>query len=158
MRRWLGALSALLMLAAPAASAQEAARQVQAYLEGGMAAHTALGYAFDPTEPDLTTPLEIGGAYLWSVYLREGVNYRVYGACDNACSDMDMEIYANDGRLADRDIATDDTPFVQITPTRSGRAYVRLWVYACSTEPCYVAARLLSGGAPAPRQTEDRTP
>lgn len=157
MRGWTGALSAVLMWAAPAgASAQEAARQARGYLEAGIAAHAEHGYAVERTVPELVVPLELDSAYVWSVYLREGMNYRVYGACDNYCSDLDMEIYAADGLLADRDIATDDTPFVQITPTQTGRAYVRLWLYACSTEPCTIAARVVSGGMPAPRQTPPR--
>lgn len=157
MRGWAWALSALLVLAAPAnASAQEAVRQARGYLEGGMAVHAEHGYVVERTVPELVTPLDLDSAYLWSVYLREGVNYRIYGACDNDCSDLDMEIYAADGVLADRDIATDDTPFVQITPTQTGRAYVRLWVYACAAEPCFVAARVVSGGTPAPRVTTPR--
>jgi hypothetical protein len=94
---------------------------------------------------------------LWSVYLREGLNYRVYGACDDDCSDLDMEIYGADGHLADRDVATNDTPYVQITASQSGRHYVRIWLYQCSNQPCFIAARVVEGGAPAPRaQTETR--
>jgi hypothetical protein len=96
-------------------------------------------------------PLHLDRPYLWSVYLREGVNYRVYGACDDDCSDLDMELYGADGNLVDRDVAVDDVPYVQITPTQSGRHYVRIWVYACAAEPCFTAARVVSGGAPAPR-------
>jgi hypothetical protein len=70
-----------------------------------------------------------------------------------------MEIYGADGNLIDRDQAADDTPYVQITPAQSGRAYVRVWVYACSAEPCYAAMRVVSGGTPTARaQTAEATP
>jgi|CXWL01.1.fsa_nt_gi hypothetical protein len=157
MRGWAQILAALALWAAPvSALAQEGAGQARAYLENGMSAHASFGYGVEPTVPDLVVPLQLGGAYVWSVYLREGVNYRVYGGCDNACSDFDMEIYGADGLLADRDIATDDTPFVQITPAQTGRAYVRIWVYACAAEACTIAARVVSGGTPTARITAPR--
>jgi hypothetical protein len=143
-------LAAGLLFATPAA-AQNFERQVSAYLENGMSVHAALGYQRDQSNPDIVVPLQLERPYLWSVYLREGVNYRVYGACDNDCSDLDMEIYGADGHLADRDVSTDDVPYVQVTPARSGRHYVRIWLYACSTEPCYIGARVVEGGTPAER-------
>ena len=56
-----------------------------------------------------------------------------------------------DGALVERDNAGDDTPFVQITPTQSGRHFVRLWLYACAAETCAIAARVTTGGNPTPR-------
>lgn len=159
MRAWTLMLAAAVFaaFAGPAAAQAEYERQVRAYLENGMGVHAALGYRRDQSNTDIVVPLQLEGPYLWSVYLREGVNYRVYAACDNDCSDLDMEIYGANGRLADRDVATNDTPYVQITPAQSGRAYVRIWLYQCSNEPCFAAARVVEGGAPAPRaQTEQR--
>ncbi|MES1156583.1 MAG: hypothetical protein ABUL73_02280 [Alphaproteobacteria bacterium] len=134
---------------------QTAAAQAQTYLQTGMAAHTAKGYARDATIPDLLQPLRLDHPFLWPIRLKAGVNYRVYGACDNDCQDMDMEIYGADGVLVDRDLNTDDTPFVQITPPTDGRYYVRLWVYQCNSEPCFVAARVMSGGHPTDRPSSD---
>jgi hypothetical protein len=152
------AMAAGLAFAAPVWAQTDYERQVRGYLEHGMAPHAALGYASDPSNADIVEPLELDGPYLWSVYLRAGDNYRIYGACDIDCRDLDMEIYGADGRLADRDIATDDVPYVQITPTESGRHYVRLWLYDCSDEPCFVAARVVTGGTPAPRAGDDIPP
>lgn len=149
--RIIGVAALAVAFSAGAAWAQSAERQVRAYLEHGMEQHAALGYARERTIPDVVTPLRLDHPFLWSIYLREGVSYRIYGACDNDCSDLDMEIYGADGNLADRDIATDDTPYVQITPAETGRHYVRTWLYACTAEPCYVAMRAMSGGAPAER-------
>ncbi len=152
-----GGLLVAASFAKPAAAQNDHERQVRGYLESGMGVHASLGYRRDQSNADILVPLELDGPYLWSVYLREGVNYRVYAACDNDCSDLDMEIYGADGRLVDRDVATDDVPYVQITPTQSGRAYVRIWLYQCAAEPCYIAARVVEGGAPAARpQAEGR--
>lgn len=149
--RALGAGLALLAMPVGAAAKEDYSRQVLSYLEHGLQRHAAAGYAPELTIPDMVEPLRLDHPYLWSVYLRAGVNYRVYGACDIDCSDLDMEIYGADGHFVERDAARDDTPYVQITPARTGRHYVRLWLYACTAEPCHVAARVVSGGAPAPR-------
>jgi len=151
MRAWDWIVALGFLTATPAAAQSEYEQQVAAYLENGMGVHAALGYRRDQSNFDVVVPLQLERPYLWSVYLREGLNYRVYGACDNDCSDLDMEIYGADGHLADRDVATDDTPYVQITPRQSGRHYVRIWLYQCTTEPCYMAARVVQGGTPAER-------
>ena len=156
MRVLLGALGAMLLLSAAGASAQQQSydAQVRAYLENGMAPHRGIGYSRDAGTPDVVVPLRLDHPFIWPVYLTRGMTYRAYGACDNDCSDLDMEIYDAAGNLADRDTATNDTPYVQITPTQTGRAYVRVWLYACSNEPCYAGMRLVSGGAAVPRAGE----
>jgi hypothetical protein len=148
-----GAMCALLLAGAPEASAQnDYETQTRSYLEAGLAPHAALGYRRDNAVTDLVAPLRLERPKIWAVRLRQGVNYRVYGACDNDCSDLDMEIYDSEGELADRDVATNDTPYVQITPTQTGLHFVRLWVFTCENEPCYAAARVVSGGTPAERE------
>lgn len=161
MGKWLGALGVALAFAATSASAQPThaaapthAAEVRAYLEHGMASHRAVGYTRDIGNPDVVVALRLDHPFIWPVYLTRGVTYRAYGACDDACSDLDMEIYDAAGNLADRDTAANDTPYVQITPQQTGRAYVRAWLYACSHEPCTVGLRLLSGGAAVPRAGE----
>lgn len=152
---WVKVLGAAVLLALSAASASaqdDFEGQARSYLEAGMERHAALGYQRERGIADLAAPLRLNSPRLWEINLRAGINYRVYGACDNDCTDLDMEIYGNDGELADRDAASDDTPYVQITPARSGRHYVRLWVYSCQNEPCYAAARVVSGGNPAERE------
>ncbi len=152
MRGLLAALGVGLLFAASAAGqSQNGSVQVRAYLENGMAAHRGLGYSRDVGNPDVVVALRLDHPFIWPVYLTRGVTYRAYGACDDNCSDLDMEIYNAAGDLADRDAAANDTPYVQITPTQTGRAYVRAWLYACRNQPCYVGLRLVSGGAAVPR-------
>lgn len=154
MRGWDRALVsaglAMTVLSAQAAAAQDERGQVRAYLEHGMSVHQAAGYARERVIPDLETPLWLNQPHLWPVFLRAGVAYRIYGACSDACGDLDMEIYAANGDFVRRDAARDDTPFVEITPTQTGEHYVRVWLYACDAEPCHVAARVMSGGPPSP--------
>jgi hypothetical protein len=156
MRGLIGAIAATLLFGAAGASAQQQnhGAQVRAYLENGMAPHRGIGFVRDPGNPDLIVPLRLDHPFVWPVYLTRGVTYRAYGACDDECSDLDMEIYDAAGNLADRDIAANDTPYVQITPTQTGRAYVRVWLYACRNEPCYAGMRVVSGGAAVPRTGE----
>ncbi|HWA01430.1 MAG TPA: hypothetical protein VG841_14055 [Caulobacterales bacterium] len=161
MRVWWKALGAGLILVGLGGAtvsaqprAQDSATQARTYLETGMARHAQRGYARDPATPDLVQPLRLDHPFLWPVFMHAGVNYRVFAACDNDCQDLDMEIYGADGMLVDRDINTDDTPYVQVTPTVDGRYYVRLWVYQCTSEPCTVAARVVRGGRPEQRPDE----
>lgn len=148
------ALAAGAMFAGAASAQEDYRRQVLGYLEHGLTRHAQLGYSIERTVPELVTPLELDRPYLWSIYLLEGRTYRVYAACDIDCSDLDMEIYGADGNFIERDAARDDTPYVQVTPTQTGRHYVRLWLYECGAEPCYVAARVVSGGRATPREEQ----
>ena len=141
----LGAGLAFWALAA-AAAAQDYDRQVRAYLEHGLQRHAPLGFAADTGTADLVIPLRLDHPHLWTVSLRAGVTYRIYGACDDNCADLDMELYGLDGQLADRDVRRDDTPYVQVTPARSGRHNVRIWLYSCRAAACYAAVRVVSGG------------
>jgi hypothetical protein len=150
--KFLGAGAMAAALSMVSASAQDFESQVRTYLDASAPTHASRGYSRVSGINDVVVPLTIEGAYLFPVNLRAGVNYRAFGVCDDDCTDVDMEVYGADGQLVDRDIALDDTPFVQITPTQTGRAYVRIWLANCTTEPCYVAARVVGGGNPEERQ------
>ncbi len=154
MRILIAVLAACIAAVAEPALAKDARAQASGKLDGAMAVHRARGYRAEPRGPDLDVSLRVGDAFLWRLDLRAGVNYRIFGACDDDCSDMDMEVYGADGMLAERDDNRDAAPFVQITPALAGPAYVRLWVYECAAEPCAVAARVVSGGRPEVRPEE----
>lgn len=161
---WFGALGAGLALALLAATnalahdegAPAAARvaQAQAALEAGMTPHASHGFHRERATADKIQVLETNSGFIWPVMLRAGVSYRIYGACDSKCSDLDMEIYGADGKLVDSDTGSDATPYVQITPTQTGTHYMRFWIFACEEEPCIAAVRVVSGGEAAPRAAE----
>lgn len=159
MRTWFaaGLVAGAMMLAGAPAVAQDGDfdAQVRSYLDAGMAPHASRGYRRDNTNQDVIAPLTLNsGGQVAILNLRRGQNYRVYGACDNDCSDLDLEIYDSEGAFVERDVALDDVPFVQIAPTESGRYVARFWVAACAAEPCYSGIRVVVGGTPEQRAAE----
>jgi hypothetical protein len=144
--------SAALALFAGGAQAQDASRpaaadtdyrgQVSRYLQEQATKHVSDGFRRETAIPDLIAPLRLEGGVLWRINLRRGVAYRVFAVCDNDCSDVDLEVYDDRGAFVGRDIATNDRPFVEITPERDGAHYARIWLAACESEPCYVGARV----------------
>lgn len=147
MRLAFGALAALLVLAAPAAAqtranAADYQGQVRTYLTDQARKHTAEGFRHDTSVPDFIRPLRLDGGVIWPVALRRGATYRVFAVCDNDCSDVDMELYDAAGGYVGRDVAVNDTPYVEITPAADGVVYARIWLAACEAEPCYIGARV----------------
>lgn len=151
MRILFTALAALTLAATPAAGQQRSGNtdyqgQVRNYLSQQSGKHTSEGFRPDTTVPDMIRPLRMEGGVIWPVQLRRGVTYRVFAVCDNDCSDVDLEVYDAAGAFVGRDVAVNDTPYVEITPAADGVAYARVWLAACESEPCYVGARLYRRG------------
>lgn len=151
MKRLIAAAAAFAMLAAGAAQAQPAAParadndyrgQVRGYLDSQASKHTAEGYRREAAIQDLIAPLRLDGGMIWTVPLQRGATYRIFAVCDNDCSDVDLEVFDARGGFVGRDVQTNDTPYVEITPTQDGVAYARIWLAACESEPCYVGARV----------------
>ncbi|MBI1188181.1 MAG: hypothetical protein GC206_12780 [Alphaproteobacteria bacterium] len=138
---------ALAALAGPAWSQpqdDDAIATVRSYLDDGAATHTDQGHR--ALNREMIRTIDADGSMLWPVQVRSGRTYVFYAACDNFCSDVDMEVYDVDGRRAEVDILPDDTPFVQLSPAQSGRAYVRVWLASCDVAQCTVGARGMYGG------------
>lgn len=160
--KWIWALGAGLALVfatnafAHDEGAPSAARmaQARAALETGMTRHAAHGFHRERAMADNIQALATNSGFIWPVTLRAGVSYRIYGACDSKCSDLDLEIYGADGKLADSDTGGDTTPYVQVTPTQTGTHYVRFWIFSCDEDPCVAAVRIVSGGQATPRSAQ----
>jgi hypothetical protein len=88
----------------------------------------------------------------WVVDLVAGTPYRIIGACDNECSNMDIELIdMNTGGVVASDVLPDDFPVVDFSPTANGRYMVRSIMQTCTVAPCYAGARILArsaGGIP----------
>jgi hypothetical protein len=88
------------------------------------------------------TPLELSGMLnhgyyrVHNVTLHEGVEYTFVGACDRDCSDLDLQLYDENGNLIDEDLLRDDVPIVSVTPEWTGRFYVKVIMAECSVNPC----------------------
>lgn len=91
-----------------------------------------------------------GDAHVFERYLTGGVEYRFIGACDNECEDVDIALLDSTGAPvlgADgepvQDVLADNYPVALYMPPADGMYLVRLYMYQCSTEPCYAGVRIL---------------
>lgn len=71
-----------------------------------------------------------------------GVEYVLFGACDNDCTDVDLIVYDQNGRMVKRDILADDKPVVMFSATRSAKYRIEVVMAVCSTEPCRYGLQL----------------
>jgi hypothetical protein len=81
------------------------------------------------------------------VSLTAGTHYVIVGACDNDCTDVDLQVFSSDGTKLGEDMETDDKPVVEITPSATGQYRVKVLMAACTTNPCYYGVQLFSGAA-----------
>jgi len=92
---------------------------------------------------DGVVALREGGAYLFRRPLRQGVSYRLIGACDNECNDLDLIVTDASGAMIGNDVGVDNFPVVEITPDADADYFVILYLHTCTIEPCYAGMRLL---------------
>jgi hypothetical protein len=71
-----------------------------------------------------------------------GVDYVLFGACDNDCTDVDLIVYDQNNRMVKRDILADDKPVVMFTAERSAKYRIEVVMAVCSTEPCRYGLQL----------------
>lgn len=80
--------------------------------------------------------LDARGTATFSVWLTAGSRNVLAGACDEDCSDLDLQLFAPNGTRVDADLLEDDEPMVSVVPLRSGEYRVRVTMPRCSSEPC----------------------
>ncbi|MDK4683842.1 hypothetical protein [Kingella negevensis] len=68
-----------------------------------------------------------------TVRLTKGANYRIYGDCDDNCSDLNLGLFAN-GEVIDKDYGDDDIPMLNITPSKTQTYAVHATMAACTTK------------------------
>lgn len=71
---------------------------------------------------------------LW-VGLREGVAYALVGACDSACSNLDLRLFDD----ASHEVAVSldaGPPVLRITPDRNHKYRLRVIMASCGHSPC----------------------
>ncbi len=122
---------------------------VASYLNDVQAQH-AQGLSPAPGFVDEVTGLQPGTDHRWQVSLVGGTAYRIIGACDNECENMDIElINVATGGVVASDVLPDDFPVVNYTPGANGAYIVRIMMQTCTVAPCYAGARVLTGGGAA---------
>ncbi len=132
--------------------AQIPADQVEQYMAGVRRyldlATDQLGAGMRAAEgfSDETVGMQPGADHRWQVELAGGHAYRIVGACDDDCSNLDIELIdVATGGVVASDMLEDDFPVVDFTPQSDGRYIVRLLMQSCSVAPCFAGARVLSG-------------
>ena len=125
---------------------REQLRQLATGYLDGSAPNLAPGYTTANGIADDVVALQPGQTHNWTVNLQQGVTYRIIGACDNECSNLDLELVDAAGAKVDEDIATDDHPVVDVTPAVAGAYTVRATMKTCTVAPCYTGLRALQRG------------
>lgn len=77
--------------------------------------------------------------------LTAGRSYRVMAACDEDCEDLDLQLYGPDDIQTPltQDLAEDDVPVVEWSPSRSGEYLLHVTMPRCGTELCYFGLRVV---------------
>jgi hypothetical protein len=68
--------------------------------------------------------------------LREGVDYRITGACDNQCENLDLALQAPDGTRVAQDRLEDAIPVLEYTAPVGGEYRLSVDMVTCTAEPC----------------------
>jgi len=126
---------------------QQLQELVASYLNDVQANHAA---GMSPAQgfQDEVTGMQPETDHRWSVNLVGGAAYRIIGACDNECSNMDIELIdVSTGGVVASDVLPDNYPVVNFTPSANGQYIVRMMMRTCTIAPCYAGARILSPGA-----------
>jgi hypothetical protein len=94
---------------------------------------------------DHVTGMQPGTDDRWVVDLVGGTPYRILGACDNECSNVDIELIdMSTGGVVASDVLPDDYPVVDFQPATNGQYMVRMLMQTCTVAPCYAGARVLA--------------
>ena len=129
------ALAALLVLSTAAATFQdEWERQVRLQLATAGQAFAEDGYVL--THRIFTGSLDNEDSGTVQVELEAGKQYHIMGACDEDCTDLDLQLSDPAGNAVSTDVEEDDLPVVSVRAARSGIYEVEVGMAACSEEPC----------------------
>ena len=90
--------------------------------------------------------LRTGANTSHTLQLNGGTSYQIIGVCDNDCSDFDLRLFDQRGRMVTEDMLTDDTPVLSVTPPNTGTYTVRVIMTACSSQPCRYGLGVYGGG------------
>jgi len=144
------ALTVATAMVDPAFAQDQQRLGMKEYLDQVSAAAASDGFA--DAGMDLSGALSASETEGRAVHLEAGRDYSFLGACDNACGDIDLELYDAAGNEVDSDLEYDDVPIVTVTPEQSGEFRVVIGVVDCSTENCQYAVRVLSRPAREPAE------
>lgn len=129
------AFAALLVVATAAASFQdEWERQVRLQLAAAGQTFAEEGYVL--SHRIFTGSLDNEDSGTVEIELEAGKEYHIMGACDEDCTDLDLQLSDPAGNAVSTDVEEDDLPVVSVRAPRSGTYEVEVGMAACSAEPC----------------------
>jgi hypothetical protein len=73
----------------------------------------------------------------WTINLFAGNTYRITGACDGDCEDIDLVLLNDKGSEMDSDLLVDDAPILNYTVKTTGSYTIRVIMAQCKEDPCY---------------------
>jgi len=128
-------LAALLFLAAASpCSAQSWAQLVWSQLESQYSQAESDGYS---SRNYIIGRLNDDEDETWTISLFGGNTYRITGACDGDCQDIDLVLLDDDGKELDSDLLVDDAPILNYTVKVTGAYSIRVIMAQCKEDPCY---------------------
>ena len=84
-----------------------------------------------------------GGSHEFVFRIDPGVRHTAYGACDDNCSDINLEARNASGSLVDKDVEDDEEPLVRILPGATDEQLrVRISLERCDAAACLVGVAL----------------
>lgn len=118
---------------------QEERTTMGGYLNG-YAERYAVGLT--PVGDDELAWLAGNATHDYEVRLDDGGNYRVLGACDTNCRNVDLIVLGPSGQEVGSDTLSDDFPVVDIPNAQGGTYTIRIGMPDCGADECLSAARV----------------
>lgn len=72
----------------------------------------------------------------WTFTLSKGTEYKIVGACDKDCDDLDVEVL-EDGNSIEKDVLTDDHPVVGFSAKKTVVYTIKVTMASCKADPCF---------------------
>jgi plasmid maintenance system killer protein len=87
--------------------------------------------------------LREGEALTFGITLRANTAYKIIGACDNDCTDLDFYLYDENNNEISRDASADSMPIATVTPEWTGRFKLKVKMFACRSDPCFMGVSIV---------------
>ncbi|NEO47658.1 MAG: hypothetical protein F6K55_27465 [Moorea sp. SIO4A3] len=131
------ALLASSLLFTPTAGLASSARQGQVENKLIAAAKYLRNSEYLPTHRPVVNRLSRNQVDAFTLELEAGKSYTLVSFCDDACLDIDLGLYDNNGQTLDYDTDYGQYPIVQVTPRGSGKFMVKVGMPHCVSSSCY---------------------
>lgn len=87
-----------------------------------------------------------GGTQTVKYTLSAGVTYKIMGACDDNCTNLDLKVADAAGKTLASDVDKDDIPILDLMPTTGGLVTVTATMTACKQRNCAYGVDVYQAG------------